>query len=569
MTVNAISERTVVRTKLLALALFFAFAPLAWAADIRMSAAILAEIPHAARPAAMYAGAVALSFAALVITPFLRNHFARCAFLVLFLATFVLDRIVLATSGHHVDVTVLKLLWHNRSLAGPVLSEYVSVIAPYLLATAALGCVLAWPPRRGLGLRYAAVPIVALVAVPIQYAWWKGALDGYPSPFLVAARASWVLVKPSTHNDLTLEPVTLPRDRNRASMFDTIVFVMDESVRGDYLTVNNSNIDTTPFLAASANRIVNFGIASSGGNCSVASRWMFRRGVRPWQLPNQPSLSDQADGIETGPRTTIWQFAKTAGFRTVYIDPFRPESGELHSGLSPHELRFVDERIVLDGPRPQRDLEAARLLVSTLSRSDRTFLYIDKMGAHFPYDANYPDDFNRYAQPDGSRFIYARHTRNDLMGSYKNAVSWNVDGFFREVFRDADLGRALIVYTSDHGENAWADSATLWRHCEAEPVSPTEVWVPLIAVSGDQEFDAALRASATRSFNRATHFDIFPTLLVAMGYDADAVTARYGPTLLDVATSRRRQFVTGDVIGRDARRWFDVSASPAHDASAQ
>jgi glucan phosphoethanolaminetransferase (alkaline phosphatase superfamily) len=565
----AISERTIVGAKTLALGLFLVLAPLAWAADIRRSAAILAAIPHSVRPAAMYGVAVALSFAALMIAPFLRNHLVRCALLLLFLSAFAVDRIVLATSRHHVDVTVLKLLWHNRSLAGPVLSEYVSVIAPYFLATAALGCVLAWPPRRGLGLRYAAVPVAALVAVPIQYASWSGALDGYPSPFLVAARASWVLFKPSTHNDLPLEPVTLPRDRNRGSMFDTVVFVMDESVRGDYLTINNSNIDTTPFLASSGDRIVNFGIASSGGNCSVASRWMFRRGVRPWQLPNQPSLSDQADGIETGPRTTIWQFAKTAGFRTVYIDPFRPESGDLHSGLSRRELRFVDERIVLDGPRHHRDLEAARLLVSTLNRNDRTFLYIDKMGAHFPYDANYPDDFNRYAQPDGSRFVYARHTRSDLMGSYKNAVSWNVDGFFREVFAHADLGRALIVYTSDHGETAWADSATLWRHCEAEPVSPTEVWVPLIAVSGDQEFDAALRASARRSFNHATHFDIFPTLLVAMGYDADAVTARYGPTLLEVATSRRRQFVTGDVIGRDARRWFDASASPGRDATTQ
>ena len=222
---GTISERTIVCAKVVALALFFALAPLAWAADIRHSAALLAQTPGSARPAAMYAGAVGLSFAALLITPFLRNHFTRSAFLVLFLATFALDRIVLATSGHHVDVTVLKLLWHNRSLAGPVLSEYVSVIAPYFFVTVALGCVLAWPPRRGFGLRYAAVPVAALLAVPIQYASWKGALDGYPSPFLVAARASWVLVKPSTHNDLPLEPVTIPGDQNRASMFDTIVSV--------------------------------------------------------------------------------------------------------------------------------------------------------------------------------------------------------------------------------------------------------------------------------------------------------------------------------------------------------
>src|SRR6187200_828400 len=119
MAMGAISERTIVGAKTLALGLLLVLAPLAWAADIRRSAAILADIPHSVRPAAMYGVAVVLSFAALVIAPFLRNHFVRCAFLLLFLAAFAVDRIVLATSGHHLDVTVLKLLWHNRSLAGP------------------------------------------------------------------------------------------------------------------------------------------------------------------------------------------------------------------------------------------------------------------------------------------------------------------------------------------------------------------------------------------------------------------------------------------------------------------
>ena len=557
---RAITEGTVICAKVLAVALLFACAPLAWAADIRHSVAILAHVPRVWRPGALYAGAVILSFAALAITPFLRNHFARSSFLALFLTSFALDRVVLATSGHHVDVTVLKLLWHNRYLAAPALSEYLPVIAPYAVVTATLGTVLAWPLARGLGLVYASVPAAALVTVSVQYAAWKGALEGYPSPFLVAARVSWVLVKPATHNDLDLLPVTIPRAGT--GPFDTIVFVMDESVRGDYLTINNTDIDTTPFLAAANDRVINFGVAISGANCSVASRWMLRRGVRSWQLPNQPSLDDEPDGIVTGPRTTIWQFAKAAGFKTVYVDPFRPEVGRLHSGLDERELRVVDEQIALSGPRDRRDADAAQLLTATLEKGDRTFLYIDKIGAHFPYDANYPASFNRYAQPDGTRFLYSRLTTADLIGSYKNAISWNVDGFFAAVLRHADLRRALILYTSDHGENAWGKNGSLWRHCDAEAPSPAEVWVPLIAATGNEQFDAALRASAARSFNRSTHFDIFPTLLIAMGYDRGAVTDRYGPSLLEPIASRPRQFVTGDVIGRDARRWFDGAYTP-------
>jgi Sulfatase len=476
-----------------------------------------------------------------------------------FLISFALDRIILATSGHHVDVSLLKMLWQNRYLAGPVVEEYWPLIAPYVAAAAVLGTVLAWPMPRGLTVRYAAIPVAALIAVSAQYSSSKGALEGYPSPFLVAARAIEAIAQRSTYNDLALTPVTIALNRVEPPRFDTIVFVMDESIRGDYLTINNTDVDTTPFLASLGPRIVNFGVATSASNCSVPSHWMFRRGVRPWQLPNQPSLSDEPDGIVTGPRTTIWQFAKNAGFRTVYADPYRAALGEVHSGLDRRELAFVDEPVALDAPIDQRDRQAARVLVSTLRRSGRTFLYIHKIGAHFPYDADYPADFNRYAHPDGSRFVYYRRTRTDVIGSYKNAVSWNVDGFFREVLPEVDLRRALIVYTSDHGERVWADAATFWRHCDLDP-PPEEVWVPLIAVTGDGPFDAALRASASRSFNRATHFDIFPTLLVAMGYDRDAVEARYGPTLLDIPAARGRRFVTGDVVGRDARQWFDAAA---------
>jgi len=149
---RAIPERTIRAAKLVALALLFVSAPLAWYADIRHSAMILAQTSRIVRPAALYSGAVLLSFAALVVTPFLRNHVARCAFLAMFLSSFALDRVVLATSGHHVDVTVLKLLWHNRNLAAPVLHEYLPVVAPYAAATAVLGTILAWPTSRGLSL---------------------------------------------------------------------------------------------------------------------------------------------------------------------------------------------------------------------------------------------------------------------------------------------------------------------------------------------------------------------------------------------------------------------------------
>jgi lipid A ethanolaminephosphotransferase len=316
---------------------------------------------------------------------------------------------------------------------------------------------------------------------------------------------------------------------------------------------------TTPFLQGQSNRLVNFGIATSGSNCSFQTRWLFRRGVRPWQLPDQPSLSrNSSDGILTGPRTTLWQFAKAAGYQTTYLDTFAPTYGELHTGLTRDELSAVDVHNIIGGAGYQRDIDAARQIVSLLRKSGPTFIYLDKFGSHFPYDEATPPNFNRFARGDGARFSYYRKTLEDLIGSYKNAIAWSVDGFFRELLPQIDFTDTLLIYTSDHGQNLWDDGPTLMRHCDTNP-PPTELWVPLIVFTGNESFRNALAASAARSPNQATHFDIFPTLLVAMGYDRAAVDATYGSNLFSIPSGRSRRFLLGDPNRPGYRAWLDVN----------
>jgi glucan phosphoethanolaminetransferase (alkaline phosphatase superfamily) len=553
------SHRTVVSAKIIALVVLLAFAPCAWFADIRGSLEMLSRLTRFGKAPAVYGAVVLLAFVALCITPFLRNSVLRVVFLAVFLAAFVLDRVVLITSGYHVDTTLMQILWQGKSLAGAVLNDYKTVILPIAGATAAVGAVLAWPLPRGLRNGFALVPLAALGLVTLHYSAWGELVDGYPSPFLIPARVSWLLTGPPTHNELPLKPVPVPLAGAARSTFQKIVFVMDESVRDDYLTINNPHMDTTPFLETYADRMANFGTAVSGGNCSVQSRWLLRRGVRPWQLPNRPSLlANRTDGIVDGPRTTMWQFAKSAGFTTVYIDAWK-SYGTFHSGMTSEELGFVDQRIGLDEvAADHRDLEAARSLLAALKREGRVFIYVDKVGAHFPYDGYSPLDFNKYTRSDGTRFEYGRRTLTDLVGSYKNAIAWNVDGFFQELLPNIDLGGVLIIYTSDHGQNLWDDGNRFSRHCNNHP-PPTEVRVPLVTFTGDEVFGRALSTSAARSFNEASHFEIFPTLLLAMGYDPTSVADIYGPSLLAVPHGHPRRVVIGDVIGRGHRVWVDVA----------
>jgi glucan phosphoethanolaminetransferase (alkaline phosphatase superfamily) len=554
------SHRTVFLAKIIALVLLLAFAPLAWFVEIRNSLEVLGRLTRFGKAPAVYGAVVLLSFVALCITPFLRNTLLRSVFLALFLSAYALDRVVLITSGYHVDTALIQILWASKSMAGAAVNDFKTILIPTAAATAALGAILVWPFPRGLRKSFGLVPIAAIVLVAVHYSSWGELVEGYPSPFLIPARVSWILTAPPTHNQLPLKPVTVPLAGPAPSMFQKVVFIMDESVRGDYLTINNHDMDTTPFLETYADRMMNFGIAVSGGNCSFQSRWLLRRGVRPWQLPDQPSvLANQSDGIVEGPRTTLWQFAKAAGFKTLYIDAWKFVLGTFHSGMTAEELTFVDDRVTLDGVAPyNRDHEAARVLIAALKSTERTFVYVDKMGAHFPYDSYSPPDFNTFTRADGTRFQYGRKTLNDLIGSYKNVIAWSVDGFFRELLPNVDLNGVLIIYTSDHGQNLWDDGYTFWRHCDNDP-PPAEVWVPLLAFAGNEQFGRALSASAAGSFNEASHFEIFPTLLLAMGYDPKSVSDIYGPSLLAIPHGQPRRFVIGDVNGRGHRVWVDVA----------
>ncbi len=554
------SQSAVVRTKVIGLVLLAAFAPWAWVPEVYKSIQELRRLPFHFAGGVLYLTVVLVAFVGLAVTPFLRNTLWRVALVGLFLAAFVVDRAVLDMSGSHVNTSLIEIMWQNRALGGQVFRDFLPIIVPHLVVGLGLGGILAWPLPNGLRAKFALLPVASLVLVAYQYSSWGEMLTGYPSPFLIPARVAWLLTAPPTHSQLPLKPVALPLGPSLVEPpFEKIVLVMDESVRGDYLTINNPAMATTPFLQDAPSGMVNFGVATSGSNCSFQSRWMFRRGARPWQLPDRPSLTtSDSDGIVTGPRTTLWQFAKAAGYQTIYLDVYARSYGDMHTGLTAAELSSVDTHTVLEQPGYQRDISAAGMIASILRKKGPMFVYFDKFGTHFPYDESTPPDFNRFARPDGTRFVYYRKTLEDLTGSYKNAIAWSVDGFFRELLPNIDLDRVLLLYTSDHGQNLWDDGTTFWRHCDTNPPA-TELWIPLLAFTGNEQFRSALSASAARSPNQATHFDIFPTLLVAMGYNPQAVEATYGSNLLNIPAGRSRRFLIGDVNGRAYRVWIDIN----------
>src|SRR5438046_4111232 len=105
---------------------------------------------------------------------------------------------------------------------------------------------------------------------------------------LAAKTATW---EPAVRREVRVDPVARPSARH-------IVLLVDESVRGDYLDFTPGN-PYTPNMPGLRDRVADFGLASSGGNCSQYSKVILRLGG---------ARTDLIPPMRTNP--FIWQYAR-------------------------------------------------------------------------------------------------------------------------------------------------------------------------------------------------------------------------------------------------------------------
>lgn len=116
--------------------------------------------------------------------------------------------------------------------------------------------------------------------------------------------------------------------------------------------------------------------------------------------------------------------------------------------------------------------------------------------------------------------------------AYRNTVIWNVGGFFDRLLPHVDPAKAVILYTSDHGqdlhEHGHPGKAT---HCTSDP-RPEEAAVPLVVLDSADNPRLDWRGSAEQNSNGLSHFRIFPTMLALMGFRGEDTLDTYGPTMV-------------------------------------
>lgn len=328
-----------------------------------------------------------------------------------------------------------------------------------------------------------------------------------------------------------------------------LVFIVDESVRGDLLSINGFEKTTTPFLNSIVDKNFNYGIASSAANCSAPSNILLQTGISDKHIP------DTASRILKTP--SIFQYAKKAGYKTFYI-PVRGAPGKFSDFMTKYDFAAIDEARYVKHTHPERlRYEADFLLEEEIVKiikshpNEKVFIYALKEGNHFLYKDAYPP--SKVIFPDQSG-----ESLQDLRNSYYNALVWVVDKFFENLLHDLKDVSTTIVYTSDHGQGLGenGDSST---HCKPAAPHQSQGNVPLILLTTKND-RKHLRKLAQPMFkqnvNHVSHFNVFPSLLVLMGFEQLEVNSKYPKTIFQSLENQKRYFLSGDLWSKVYKTQF-------------
>ena len=308
---------------------------------------------------------------------------------------------------------------------------------------------------------------------------------------------------------------------------NNVVLIIDESVRGDRLSINGYHRSTTPYLEELAvqGKVYNWGTAVSAGTCSVISNLVLTTGLSV--LPDVENRSQQ--------NATIYQYARAMGYQTYYFDA---QTKYLWTGLRVDDLQYVDQWINVDvlGNDQGADFRAADQISEIVTQSIGNFIVINKKGVHFHYNDVYPPEQAIWT-PIPPRKVYEDPIM--VSNTYDNSILYNVDNFFRRLIPDPQiLAHTVFLYTSDHGQTLIENDA-YWSHCNE---TKNEALIPLLLIG---ELDRSVDINY-----RASHYNIFATLLDLLHVPVEARKYDYPPSLLHVkaADSTDRYYLSGNEL---------------------
>ncbi|WP_299875266.1 sulfatase-like hydrolase/transferase [uncultured Cocleimonas sp.] len=501
----------------------------------------------------------------LLLVTFQQNLLIRIFWALIIAATTAVSYGFYAAGGSELEVLDVLELWQARHETGRAFEHFQHAVIKAAIVAFFGFVIIAYPPPKIEGKLkklltvFAWLPIIpVMMFVTLIFIKSDKAVAGLPqqlSPISIATAVGYKLSVQEIPDRKTVD-----EKPKYAAKVKHLVYLVDESINPDYIYTSPGKLLQS--FTQNQDKIANFGTAVSGSNCSARSNAILRLGA---------TRDNLIESVRTSP--TIWQYAKKAGFRTVYIDSQASEKtvtkpNDFQNYMTSEEAKLIDKFYkVKNIEGPDLDYRLLEIMEEELKSDKPTFIYANKNGAHFPYDDNYPDSAAIY-QPvpsgeesrglDGLLDLYESGSMEPVINTYKNSIYWTVDKFFEKLFKEVDLSDTAIIYTSDHGQYFEPSSTT---HCTSGEDAPaTEGLVPLMVITDKKPLLLKFEESAVTNYNVTDQFSLFPTVLDLLGYSED-VQNQYGPDLLDPPTGKVSAFNTGDILGIISKDtiWREVS----------
>jgi glucan phosphoethanolaminetransferase (alkaline phosphatase superfamily) len=292
---------------------------------------------------------------------------------------------------------------------------------------------------------------------------------------------------------------------------NNIVFVIDESARGDHFSLNGYGRPTTPFLddLLKKGTLHNWGIAAAASTGSHTSYNTIITGLTPDDFPDpgHQKLFTTA---------TIFQHAKAMGYTTWFLDG---QMSNFWGGIQ-DDRRSIDHWFNVDTIKDPKelgdwniDIAIAKRVNRIVSDSKGNFVFVFKHGLHVPYNSNFPVERTVW-QPsytNSNQFDIPSSDQLDAVANaYDNSILYNVNSFFENLINDYERipNNTVIVYTGDHGQTLFANGKASHNGHTRE-----ESTVPLLII-GD------LKTGVDTNY-KASHFNLYPTILDLIDYPMD------------------------------------------------
>ncbi|MEO6292434.1 MAG: kdo(2)-lipid A phosphoethanolamine 7''-transferase, partial [Burkholderiaceae bacterium] len=293
----------------------------------------------------------------------------------------------------------------------------------------------------------------------------------------------------------------------------TLVMVIGESARTSNFGVLGYERPTTPFLATEKN-LVAFKGTSCNTSTKLSLQCMF---VRPQGVVDRGLQAPQV--LED----TVFSVLKKLGYSS---ELFAMQSEVWFYNSLKTDFYKIREVIAADTANRGKPVVDA-LLAAELSASmakhpkGRHAIVLHTKGSHFSYASRYPREFAKY-QPECDG-VDGACSKAQLINAYDNSILYT-DAFLHDLMTRLAHKKAILIYTSDHGESI---DENRHFHATPKPLAPREqLDVPLLFWASEPYLNASpahkkafeqLQLAAKSPQTGVGHANLFDSMLGCLG----------------------------------------------------